>query len=291
MLLTYCNDGKRTYAADHPSKHYSYPHWRKEWAFQFTLSGSCIRINRENNVTHEDPVTGPVVSVSGPDCIHGWRAKTNDSCTVLIFHFDDADYNLRHVIGNTGYRLAAFPAKDIPQIQELFDRCIQARRKHDFSSPIIYHIVSLELTAYFLGLLPRTEVSGGGDFGENKVIEALAWYKVNLSRGPHIEEVAHAVHLSSTHLRRLFHKVWNMSPQQAFTRAQFERARELMLDHTIALERIAESAGFGSASAFSRAFKAEFKMSPKTYRLNLQAQHVPTTSHPVAKVATSEKGR
>jgi transcriptional regulator GlxA family with amidase domain len=116
------------------------------------------------------------------------------------------------------------------------------------------------------------------DFGKSKVIEALAWYNANLAFGPNIEEVAHAVHLSSTHLRRLFHKVWGTSPQAAFTHAQFERAKELMLDQVISLERIAEYSGFGSASAFSRAFKVEFGVSPKSYRSKLQAEHLATTA-------------
>lgn len=271
MLLGYCNDGKRLYDPGHPSKHYVYPHTRKDWAFHFILSGNCIRVNRENKVTKEEPMTGPMVSVSGPECIHGWSAKPNDICSVLIFHFDDADYNLRQVIPRTGYRSMPFPASEIPRLRGLFERCIQTRRRHDPLASMIYEIVSMELTVFFLSLLPRTEVAPNVDFSESKVMEALAWYKANLSRGPHIEEVAHAVHLSSTHLRRLFHRVWRMSPQQAFTHAQFERARELMLDPIISLERIAESAGFGSASAFSRAFKTEFGVAPKIFRAKMQA--------------------
>lgn len=271
MLLVYCNDGKRTYASTHPSKHYVFPHTRKDWAFHFILSGHCVRVNRENNVTKEEPLTGPVVSVSGPDCVHGWSAKPEDSCNVLIFHFDDAAYDLRQVIPRASYRTVPFPAAEIPRLRTLFERCIQTRRKNEPLASMVYDIVSLELTVFFLSLLPRTEISGGVDFGESKVMEALAWYKANLSRGPRIEEVAHAVHVSATHLRRLFHRVWQMSPQEAFTDAQFERARELMLDHVISLERIAESSGFGSASAFSRAFKTEFGKSPKAYRADLQA--------------------
>ena len=219
-------------------------------------------------------MVGPIVSVSGPDSVHGWTARPKDTCSVLIFHFDDADYSLRHVIDRTGYRCVRFPAREIPRIRALFDRCILAQRSHDFFSPTIYHIVSLELTLFFLSLLPRTELASGKDYGENKVIEALAWYRVNLTLGPNIEEVAQAVHLSSTHLRRLFHKAQGTSPQEAFTHVQFERAKELMLDQGFSLERIAENAGFGSASAFSRAFKAEFGVSPKAYRSQLQSEHL-----------------
>jgi len=278
MFLVYCNDGKRNYAPKDPSKHYVYPHSRKAWAFQFILKGSCIRVNRENNATREEPVVGPMLVVSGPDCVHGWSARPKETCSVLIFEFDEADYSLRHIVERAGYRCVKFPASDIPKLRAIYDRCIQAKKSRDFFSPTIYHIISLELALFFLALLPRTELDSGTDFGKTKVIEALAWYKANLTLGPNIEEVAHAVHLSSTHLRRLFHKERGMSPQEAFTHAQFERAKELMLDPSISIELIAENSGFGSASAFSRAFKTELGVSPKIYRTKLQAEYRAATA-------------
>jgi transcriptional regulator GlxA family with amidase domain len=39
-----------------------------------------------------------------------------------------------------------------------------------------------------------------------------------------------------------------------------------MRDPAMTLERISESTGFGSASAFSRSFTKEFGIPPKTYR-------------------------
>ncbi len=269
MFLVYYNDGKRTYAIDHPSKHYVHPHTRKAWEFMFITSGHCIQLKRQNNATTERPITAPTLSLSGPDSVHGWSARANSTCSILVFHFDEADYNLRHVMERDENRLIPYPEKDTPYVRGLLDRCVQARKQNNLFSPIIYHIVSLELTLYCLSLIPRTELAAANDFGKSKVVEALAWYKANLTFAPNVEEVAQAVHLSSTHLRRLFHKVQGTSPQEAFTEAQFDRAKELMLDPTISLERISEHSGFGSASAFSRAFKNAFGISPKLYRSKL----------------------
>ncbi len=74
MLLVYCNDGKRTYASTHPSKHYVFPHTRKDWAFHFILSGHCVRVNRENNVTKEEPLTGPGGFGVGPG-LRAWLER------------------------------------------------------------------------------------------------------------------------------------------------------------------------------------------------------------------------
>ena len=46
----------------------------------------------------------------------------------------------------------------------------------------------------------------------------------------------------------------------------YTQGDKLMRDPEMTLERISEDAGFGSASAFSRAFKSEFGVSPKDFR-------------------------
>jgi len=268
MFLIYCNDGRREYYG----KHYVHPNLRKAWEMQFVLEGPCIRLDRVNNEVREERLNGPVVVASGAESFHGWTNKPNEVCRVLVFQFDEAEYNLKHVLGRSGHRVARFPAKDIPYLNSLYDRCAKAKKTHDLFSLITYHIISLELTHYFLKLLPPGELAAGADFGEKKVVEAMAWYQANLAQGPSIQEVAEAVHLSSTHLRRLFHKVRGIPPQAAFTELQFERAKELMRDRTIPFERVAENAGFGSASAFSRAFKMESGVSPKVFRSKLQSE-------------------
>lgn len=276
MFLLYRNQGERRYGlkplAAHP---------RKAWGFQFFLEGSCSMVLKENEVTTEDRITGPLLVVTGPACVHGWYGKPSDYCKVMVFHFDEADYSLRSILGQTGHRAVRISQADFPALQALYSRCDEvrktlghpppeAKKRAGLLAPLIYGVVATELTLYFLRHLPRAGLSPAPDFGESKVSQALAWYEANLASGPNIADVAHAVHLSSTHPRRLFHKFRDMSPQAALTRVQFERAKWLMRDLGMPLERVSESSGFGSASAFSRAFKMEYGVSPKVYRASLQ---------------------
>jgi AraC-like DNA-binding protein len=301
MLLLYRIQGERRYGLNAFP-----PHRRKAWAFQVILSGQCSLLVQKDNVTHEERVTGPVLSIAGPDCPHVWRGKPDDVCKVMCFHFDQADPILCSVIGQDGYRYVSISDGDIQALQALYDRCGEVRgkagfmsarvhasyktnvnlgaakgsiapaasletsRKAGFLAPLIYGIVSRELTLLFLKHVPRAELGPAPDFCENKVAEAMAWYEVNLANGPSIQDVASAIHISPTHLRRLFHKVRGMSPQAAFTHLQFERAKWLMRDLSLPLERVAENSGFGSASALSRTFKKEFGISPKKFRTKLR---------------------
>jgi len=301
MLLLYRIQGERRYGI----KPFP-PHRRKAWAFQIILEGTCSLLVREDNVTREERIKGPVLAIAGPDCAHVWSGREDDYCKVMAFHFDQADPILCSVIGQSGHRCVDLSESDLLTLQALYDRCNEVRRavgfmsarvhasykenaanvspketqpprisldtskKAGFFAPLIYGVVSRELTLLFLKHISRSELGPAPDFGESKVAEALAWYEMNLASGPNIQEVASAIHISPTHLRRLFHKVRGMSPQAAFTRVQFERAKWLMRDLAMPLERVAENSGFGSASAFSRTFTKEFGISPKMHRLKMQ---------------------
>jgi AraC-like DNA-binding protein len=306
MFLLYRSQGERRFGLRPHA-----PHVRKAWAFQVIMDGTCSLLVRENKVTHEERITGPVFSIIGPDVAHSWGGKKTDICHVMVLHFDEAYPILCSLIGEDGRRFIRISKSDLPTLQALYDQCNEARRTPGFASekthewykesvfsggsktkglppsmlleartktayfaPLIYAIVAAELTLFFLKHISSGELGPAPDFAENKVAQAMAWYQANLASQPNIKDVAHAVYLSATHLRRLFHKVRGMSPQEAFTRAQFERVKWLMRD-SIPFERIAEICGFGSASAFSRAFKMTFGVSPREYRTRLQSENLP----------------
>ncbi|MFM8716248.1 MAG: helix-turn-helix transcriptional regulator [Spartobacteria bacterium] len=78
--------------------------------------------------------------------------------------------------------------------------------------------------------------------------------------------MARATGVSTAHLRRLFHQVLHASPNQIMDQMRFQRAMQLMSDPAIKLESVGEQCGFGSASAFSRAFKTKFGCAPQVWR-------------------------
>jgi len=288
VFLFYRNQGERQYG-DHPVQ----PYPRGRWEFQFFLEGEFTVVLQHNGIKKNERLKAPMLILTGPDCIHGWGGKPGDHTRNIIFHFDEAEYPIRSIVGADGYRRVPFQSSEIPVIQALYDRCGEARKRlgttplevskrAGFWEPLIYKIVAAELTIFFLKHIPKTEWGVPPNYGESKVKEAMAWYEANMSKAPNIAEVARAIHLSPTHLRRLFHKVRGTSPQLAFTHVQFERAKWLMRSPDMTLEQVGESTGFGSASAFSRAFKTEFGMSPREFRQKSLGKLTKTELLPVA---------
>ncbi|PTY01448.1 hypothetical protein DB346_11890 [Verrucomicrobia bacterium LW23] len=273
MFLIYRNRGDRRYGREPIA-----PHPRRVWEFQFITCGSLTVVEQDaRGVRRETRVTSPTICVTGPECVHGWSGTPDDVCHAIIFHFDEIDFSVRSIVGSAGCRLLPFAEEEVPTVRALYQRCAEANRafgtsppeakkRAGFFEPLIYTIVGAELALIFLRHVPKEELGPAPNYGEAKVTEALAWYEANLVHNPTIEDVARAVHMSSTHLRRLFHKLRGTSPQAAFTEVQFRRVKWLMRDSAMTLERIAECTGFGSASAFSRCFAKEFGMPPNTYR-------------------------
>ncbi len=266
MQILYLGDGERHYGRKRVTVH-----MRRRWAFQFILRGRASFLVRDpGGAEREVRMPAPWVAVAAPGCAHGWGGRVEDRCEVVVLQFDDADPLLRTVLGASGWRCLPLARGGARGVRQLHSRCRVAQERFDRLSPLVFQVAATELALLVAQHLPPAELGPPPDIGKAKVQEALAWYGSHLPSAPSIAEVAGAVHLSPAHLRRLFHRVHGTSPQAAFTQLQFDRAIELLRDPALTLEAVAEACGFGSGSAFSRAFRAAFRTPPSAYRARMQ---------------------
>jgi AraC family transcriptional regulator len=127
-----------------------------------------------------------------------------------------------------------------------------------------------------------------------KVERAIAWFTENLGRKPSAREVADAVHISHSHLRRLFWEVRKASPKQVFQSIRLEKANELMSRSACTLDEVAASCGFSNASHLCREYKSAHHFSPTRWRKRLVAsfaQPVPSNYAPVRQYSTRPADR
>lgn len=84
-----------------------------------------------------------------------------------------------------------------------------------------------------------------------------------------VAEMAQACYMSTDHFSRQFQQLLFISPRQFLQETRFRiAARDLLSHPPMTMEAIAERAGYGSVTAFGRAFRQHFEMSPKAYRNN-----------------------
>jgi AraC family transcriptional regulator len=97
------------------------------------------------------------------------------------------------------------------------------------------------------------------------------------SDGEHdLGALAQEAKLSRYHFLRLFQRLTGLTPHQYVLRARLRRAAmRLLLERARVLD-IALDSGFGDVSNFNHAFRAEFGVSPRSYRT--AAHHSPTAA-------------
>ncbi len=81
-----------------------------------------------------------------------------------------------------------------------------------------------------------------------------------------LESLARSAGMSRTQFAERFKQVVGMSPMRYVTLWRMQRARRLLVDGDLTLERIAEQVGYESAAAFSRVFRRSLGEPPGSYR-------------------------
>jgi AraC-like DNA-binding protein/ligand-binding sensor protein len=81
-----------------------------------------------------------------------------------------------------------------------------------------------------------------------------------------LKDVAAAAHISSSHLRKLFHEKIGISPMAYLNDYRLNISAELLAQTNIQVIQVAYQIGFESVSHFNHLFKRRFGKSPSKYR-------------------------
>ena len=115
------------------------------------------------------------------------------------------------------------------------------------------------------------------------VLQAKKWLELHYFEAVTMSNVAKAVHLSSPHFCRNFHRVVGTTFTEFLARTRIARARQLLAHTQITIAETAFAVGFQSISQFNRTFRKLAGQSPTKYRLALAVRHegmVKNTSKP-----------
>lgn len=95
-----------------------------------------------------------------------------------------------------------------------------------------------------------------------KLQHAVAYIRANHARALSSQEIASAACLSVSHLHALFKETLGSTPGQFHTQVRLERARDLIRQGGFTLAEIAQDVGFADQSAFGRAYRRHFGLTP-----------------------------
>jgi AraC family carnitine catabolism transcriptional activator len=99
-----------------------------------------------------------------------------------------------------------------------------------------------------------------------KVVQVIERMEQQLEAPWSSDDLAEAIGVTRRQLERLFQDHLNVSPLQFYLRLRLERARHLLRQTSMGVIEVGLACGFGSASAFSRAYRRQYALAPSEDR-------------------------
>lgn len=241
---------------------------RTNWEVYAVIDGRCGLAFSDQSALESHEAT---LWVFAPECSHAWHNADDVGYERVSFHFASVPYPLDELVRRHGGWLQhRLDAGQVARVREIAAAVQPHFCRPTLASPLHFQHALTQLSMLLLegnefALLPPALT----DLANFKIERALSWYAEHLASAPSVKQVADAIHISPSHLRRLFWQGRRTSPKAQFQRIRLERAKELMGRSTGTLEEIARLCGYASASHLCREHKAAYNFTPTTWRKKL----------------------
>jgi AraC family transcriptional regulator len=241
-------------------------HSRLNWEFYAVVDGRCgVLLDTGEKL----PLRSRCIWVFPPHHVHGWHGEKRH-CNVVVVHCGTVPRPLAEAIPPVGFLEHILTEIECRQIAEL-GRALDADfHNRNTLSELRFDRAIIDLSLLALEGLESPSPNIANQRIMEKVDAAVSWFRRHLREHPTMEEVAAAVHVSPSHLRRLFMIALRQSPRTVLGNAQIEIAMKLLSGSDLKIESVAAEAGFASARDFSRVFSAHQGCSPSDWRRKVQ---------------------
>jgi AraC family transcriptional regulator len=204
-----------------------------------------------------------------PHHLHGWHGERRQ-CSVVILQSGSVPRQLVEAVPPAGFFEQALTEAESGRVEALGRTLEPEFRDRNLLSELRFDRAIIDLTLLALGSVVSRSPSAHNRRMTEKVDTAIAWFRRHLREHPAMEDVAAAVHVSPSHLRRLFATVFKQSPRAVLGNTQIDIAMRLLAGSDLKIESIAAESGFASARDFSRVFSARKGCSPSDWRRKIQ---------------------
>jgi AraC family transcriptional regulator len=241
---------------------------RTNWEFYAVVDGRSGPVFRDG----ESPaIAEKTLWVFAPECSHAWAGGGGGKFHRLVFHFASVPHPLDELVRERGWLAKKLTDSEVFRLRQIAAELEPHFIQPNLLSPLCFQGRLMDLAALALADRVASLPPALPDLASFKVERALQWCAEHLARNPSVKQVADAVHVSPSHLRRLFRQVRKTSPKAAFQRLRFDQANELMSRTAHTLEDVARQCGYTSASHFCREYKRIRHFTPTHWRKRLIA--------------------
>ena len=202
-----------------------------------------------------------------PDELAFYQADENDPWTYVWVGFSGTQ--AAEYIGNIGLSVRQ-PIFKSEESQELY-RIVKDMMEHN-TFGLSHDLRRNGQLGVFLSIIAEgTKVTENEtDKANNYVRKAVSFIQSNYCNPIKVTDVADYVCINRSYLYTLFQNSIGMSPQQFLSTFRITKATELLQLTALPIESIALSCGYQDPLVFTKAFKQMKKMSPTSYRKEMQ---------------------
>ena len=171
-----------------------------------------------------------------------------------------------------------FPNLDVDRQRFIWDgalaTCGGGMAAFDFSLDLIRKqngaTLALDVASIFMSMSTDTSRYSASPMSKITIVQdAIDLMQENIENVLTIPEIAAKIGTSDKQLHRAFIKDIAQSPQETYRNLRLSFARHLLHTTQQSIQEVSLRAGYLNQSAFSRAFKARFNDTPKTYRASV----------------------
>ena len=217
--------------------------------FALVVSGSFAFDNGSGMQT-----VGPLEGVNFQRGVRYHRQITQEAQIYLFRYRTQED-----IFGNG--KVAFRDTERIRSTLQLLQLCDSLAQQNDFicKQALFTDIVTqfrLEKAAQYQALLNTDSV----------ILSAISYIRDNLHRKLNLEDLAQQHFLSYVQFSRRFKNATGTTPQDYVAGLRLKKAKQLLTETDISIQKISENCGFSNAYYFSNFFRKHCQFSPSQYR-------------------------
>jgi AraC-like DNA-binding protein len=203
-----------------------------------------------------------------PNIQYCWHSNRK-ICQRTVIHFAYTPSVLSEEIKKRRIIALRISQEEMKQVEAIAERLlVHFKKPNQFSVLVIEHAV-IELTLLALKGVKLRPQSTLAMLNRERVERAIAWYGEYMHTRPSLKQVAEGVHISPSHVRKLFYDTMKVSPKAIFIEMKLQRACDILATTSSSLEQVASSCGFLDAVDLCRVFKKFHRVSPGAWRKSI----------------------
>lgn len=131
----------------------------------------------------------------------------------------------------------------------------------------------------YLAMLPEDALNSPASWQDNRICKLLESLNGNWQSIPDNQTLARRAGMSVNSFYRHFREMLGISPQRYLMSIRLSAARNMLMNETENIERIASCCGFSDRYSFSKAFKQYFGIAPGAFRRGEQMKDTVSERH------------